>query len=304
MSGLIPPSEALPFARLKFIFHLLDPSTVLPAETFLNGMIKDADGTILAQDQRMSAYTKDLLQDFSRFQILETPISVLKKPSFQKNIFNECLFFGNSIFASVADKAVFVSAESPDFPQPHPHTNFVFATDGSLSQEKKPVTGGYAVVDFHGNSFSSPYQCDENTSITTLEILAIQKLLSLLSSAEESNSQVHLLIDSLSAIRLVLGLDVRTENIEILREVDRVRQILQSRGIKEVFVHVRSHRNNSVPLNTRVDRVAGVFSKSTSKEKSKCEPSCAISQCTACQWNKSVNDFVSSLNPTTKNIFQ
>lgn len=305
-SGLVPPSETLPFARLKFFFHLLSPETVIPAECFFNGKIEEpTEGKLLKQDRRVVTYVTELRQNFLRFGILETPISVLRRPSYQKNILNECMQFGNSIFASIADKGIEISSQTLSFPHPHQNTNFVLATDGSLSQNKKEKTGGFGVVDSHGNFFSKSHECNAETSITTLEILAIKKALSLLVAANATNCHVFFLVDSLSAIKLVLGLDVRREDFQVLREIDVLRLSLSKQKVAEFFIHVRSHRNTPVPLNSLVDHVVGSFSKSTNaQEKSKCEPICTSAKCEACLWNEKVNAFISSFNPTTKNIFK
>jgi ribonuclease HI len=211
--------------------------------------------------------------------------------------------FGNSIFASIAENGVFISAENQTFPPPHQTTNFVLATDGSLSQNKNPITGGFAVCDSNENAFSTSHICDKSTSITTLELLALKMAFSLIVSSKETNCAVFFLIDSLSAIKLILGLDVREEDLEILRDIDTFRKETKNRNIQEVFVHVRSHRNTPVPLNSRADHIAGKFSQSTFKDRSKCEQSCRSIKCNACTWNETVNSFILDLNPTTKNVF-
>ncbi len=295
LSKLCPPSQILPHARLKFLCHLLDESTVFPAECFLNGKI-EASGKILEQDKRTSTYAKQLLADLRQFQILDTPASILSK--FQKNILKECLQFGNSLFASVASRGIFVSATTPNFPPPH-QFNFLLATDGSLSKsddKNSPITGGYSVVDSFGRSCSCSYQCNEQTSSTTLELEAIRKAFSFLQAAHLSEGQVVFLVDSLSAIRLVLGLDARNEELALLRSIDEARMALPQ--IQEVFVHVRSHRKTPVALNEKADLVASKHSGSIFSTKTKCEASCTIlTKCEACAWNEKVNQYLSTFVP-------
>jgi ribonuclease HI len=305
VSGLTPPSKLLPFARLKFFFHLLSPDTVIPAECFLNGKIETEEGNLLDQDKRTSTYAQDLCNNLCKFRLLNIPSSILANPVFQKNIFNECVQFENSFFASVAGKGMFVCASRQNFPSPHLNTNFLFGTDGSLSQRKNiPATGGFAIVDPHERFFSSSYQCNEDTSSTTLELLALQQTFLFLRAARAENCVVFFLVDSLSAIRLTLGLDVRNEDSQILRKIDETRESLYKSEFQDVFIHVRSHRNVGVQLNTQADRLAGVFSHSAFVEKVKCKPECrALKQCEACEWNTKVNSFLSTINSTTKNIF-
>ena len=106
------------------------------------------------------------------------------------------------------------------------------------------------------------------------------------------------MIDSLSAIRLVLGLDVRSEDLEILRDIDSARKTLLRAGIKDCLIHVRSHRNIAVALNSEADFCAGVIAFSQSEqhhkeEIEKCPPECTrLNRCSACQWNKRVNAFL------------
>ena len=58
------------------------------------------------------------------------------------------------------------------------------------------------------------------TESTTLELLALAKLLSSLKISGTTEGSILLLVDSLSAIRLILGLDVRTKDLDILRSID------------------------------------------------------------------------------------
>jgi ribonuclease HI len=306
VSGLSSPSELLPLARLKFFFHLLLSDTVIPPECFLNGKIEDEGGNILAQDKRSSTYAQDLSKDLQKFRLIEIHSSILSNIIFQKNIYNECAQLGDSFFASVAAKGIFVSESKKTFPSLHPNTNFVFGTDGSLSQKRRnlPPTGGFAIVDAHGNFFSTSHECNEETSSTTLELLALQKTFLLLKEARAENCVVFLLVDSLSAIRLTLGLDIRNEDRQILREIDEARTFLYKLNFQDVFIHVRSHRNVPVKLNSQADRLAGAFSHSAFVEKVKCQPECpALKKCEACQWNSTVNAFLSTINPASKNIF-
>ncbi len=306
LSKLCPPSQTLPFARLKYFFHLLDADTVFPPECFLNGKVQGPNG-VLEHDKRAKTYAKQIQADFTNFNISEIPISILSKKPFQKNILKECIQFGNSIFASLAERGTLVSSKTPDFPPPHQFNNFVIATDGSLSKPPKkgdPVTGGYAVVDSFGNFYSSDAPCTEQTSSTTLELQAIKKAFFLLQLAPLPECQVIFLVDSLSALRLILGLDERAEDLHLLREIDKERLALNN--IQEVFIHVRSHRNTPVALNNKADKIAGKHSNSNFFERTKCEKSCSsIVKCEACSWNDKVNKHLASFlpTPTPTNLF-
>ncbi len=228
----------------------------------------------------------------------------LSKKHFQKNILKECIQFGNSLFATLAGRGIFVSSKTPEFPPPHQFNNFVFATDGSLSkpaQKGNPVTGGFAIVDSFGNFYSSETPCTEKTSSTTLELQAIKKAFSFLTAAHLPPCQVVFLIDSLSAIRLILGLDERNEDLELLREIDKERIALEN--VQEVFIHVRSHRKTPVELNNKADLIASKYSGSHFCDKTKCEKFCTnLVKCEACSWNEKVNTFLSSFLPTPTNF--
>ena len=133
-----------------------------------------------------------------------------------------------------------------------------------------------------------------------MELAAIKELFLSLSRSDIQTSTVILISDSLSAIRLTLGLDVRQENLEELREIDKARKILFEKNIKDVFIHVRSHRNIPVALNREADRYAGLssFLEGDNIEVEKCKAECSFqSPCEACKWNRRANEFLRSLSP-------
>lgn len=149
-------------------------------------------------------------------------------------------------------------------------------------------------------------------SSTTLELLAIKELFdSVAKNNETSNCFVVLLSDSLSALRLTLGLDERSDNLDILRSIDESRKITTQREIKEYFIHVRSHRNIAVPLNEQADYYAGSVAaarlNTINQDCKKCAQECTVkSPCSACAWNKEVNKFISQnyFTPLPIQIFQ
>ena len=297
LSGLKSPAETLPLARLKFFFHTLDKDTTYQSDCFLNGKLCAPQGSILPQDKRMATFSKSLLNDWKLFGVLDLSRKDASKKSFQKNILNECSHFGNSIFASVAGKGTFISEKNPDLPSIFIPQIHLFATDGSLTKTKKIKIGTFSVVDSFQSKHISEIQVTDSTSSTTLELLAIKTLLVSLQKEKVSNCSIILLSDSLSALRLMLGLDERSDELETFRETDGARKWLIENKVQEYFIHVRSHRNIPVPLNAKADFFAGSIAASrlgdAKPETEKCGTECAKqSPCSACLWNQKVNQFI------------
>ena len=121
-------------------------------------------------------------------------------------------------------------------------------------------------------------------------------------SETASDYVMIVLSDSLPAIRLTLGIDVRKEEREILREIDLSRKALLKNGFSDHLIHVRSHRNVPVPLNSLADFYAGGFAfamreEHHKKEHENCPAECSPSKlCPACVWNFQVNEFVKTLH--------
>jgi hypothetical protein len=156
------------------------------------------------------------------------------------------------------------------------------------------------VVDYFQNFSVSKLEFLEKTSSTFLEILALQKLYSALAQSDVNDCTIILIVDSMSAIKLILGLDVRREFFETLRDIDGFRKTLFDKNSKDIFIHVRSHRNVPVRLNSEADYYAGlhVMMEGAPSEAEKCPPECpAISLCQACQWNSQVNSFLKRIQP-------
>ena len=65
---------------------------------------------------------------------------------------------------------------------------------------------------------------------------------------------------------------------------------------KEYFIHVRSHRQTPVPLNSKADFYAGSIAAARLGEVSeskKCGTECTkVTPCAACSWNQKINFFV------------
>lgn len=296
LSGLKPPTETLPLARLKFFFHTLDKDTTYQSECFLNGKLFTPQKDMFKTDKRVLTFSKLLLKDWQTFGILDLSRKNASRKSFQKNILNECSHFGNSVFASVAGKGAFIYEESADLPTEVKQQIFLFATDGSLTNAKKVKIGTFSIV----NSWShyvSEFEVQEKTSSTTLEVLALKTLLAELKKKEISNCSVIILSDSLSALRLILGLDERSDDLETFREIDVSRKFLLEKQVQEYFIHVRSHRNVPVPLNSKADFWAGSIAAARlgkTHESQKCEPACTKqTPCSPCAWNRKINLFLS-----------
>ena len=179
--------------------------------------------------------------------------------------------FGSSIFAKVAGAGTLIEFLKPpkvaEFPTVLGIVHF-FATDGSVRKMPQgKFQGSFSVVDSFSNFFVHQIEFSKLPSSTYLELLALKKLFSALSKSEVQNCTVVLIIDSLSAIKLTLGLDVREENLEILRKIDISRKVLKEKNVKEFFLHVRSHRKVPVELNCKADDYAGVFAFCASAKK-------------------------------------
>ena len=237
------------------------------------------------------------MDDWKKFGVLDLSRKHASKKSFQKNILNECSQFGNSIFASVAGKGTFISEKDPELPPAIKPQIYVFATDGSLTKVKKIKIGTFSIVDAFQGTHVSEVPVTEKTSSTTLELLAIKTLLVALRKKEISNCSIILISDSLAALRLMLGLDERSGELEIFRETDGARKWLLENNVEEYFIHVRSHRNIPVPLNTKADVFAGSIAAArlgdAKPECEKCASECIRqSPCSACLWNRKVNHFL------------
>jgi hypothetical protein len=301
------PSELLPLARLRFFFHLLSKGTSFPAECFLNGKVVIAAerGILSVGDERIMTYTKSLKEDWKKFDLLDLPTQVAKVFSFQKNIFSQCSMFGRSVFARVAGKGAIIEFLQPPKIAVFPELSgmiHLFATDGSLTKTpQKTFRGTFSVVDAFQNFCVTKREFTEKTSSTYLELLALHNLFSALAKKDLRDCTVILIVDSLSAIKLTLGLDVRGDFFEILREIDGFRKTLFEKNVKDFFIHVRSHRNVFVKLNSEADMYAGVFSfmEGGHSEPEKCPPECTGSSlCQPCQWNHRVNEFLRGIQPT------
>ncbi len=194
---------------------------------------------------------------------------------------------------------------SPNFPLLTGTLHF-FATDGSMRKTKKEVKGSFSVVDSFGHFFVENVECDSKSSSTFLELLALKKLFSALAQEDLKNSTLIFLVDSLSAIKLTLGLDVRAEHLDLFGEIDEKQgKIFKNKNVEEIFIHVRSHRNVSVPLNLEADFYAGLphLGEGQPSNVEKCPPECKPqSLCQACQWNSKVNAFLASMHPTPKQL--
>ena len=255
--------------------------------------------------RRIATYTQRLSSDWRKFDLLDLRAEILRRDSFRKNIFTDCSVFGPSVFAKVAGNGRIIeflkSPERAEFPSVVGRAH-VFATDGSVTKiAPKKFRGSFAIVDHFNRSFISSLEFEKKPSSTQMELAAIRKLFSSLSTSDIQPSTIVILVDSLSAIKLTLGLDVRNENLEELREIDKARKILHEKDVRDIFLHVRSHRNIPVKLNREADRHAGLFSflEGDDCESEKCSHDCSReSPCQACQWNLEANIFLRSLNPT------
>ena len=83
-SQLPSPTEILPLARLKFIFHAVTEDTSYPVECFLNGKIVTPNEKLLTSDKRMFTYSSLLEKDWERFEILSLERDIASQKCFQK----------------------------------------------------------------------------------------------------------------------------------------------------------------------------------------------------------------------------
>lgn len=104
---------------------------------------------------------------------------------------------------------------------------------------------------------------------------------------------IILLVDSLSAIRLCVGKDVRKKEQQALREIDEYTiKLLDDRKASIHYIHGRSHRKCMVPWNDRADKLAGDVWEGLPGAKPKapevkCKEDCQpANPCSACKWNK------------------
>ena len=177
----------------------------------------------------------------------------------QKNIFQECARFGNSTLASILGRVFAYDAESQELPHIDPENCCtIFATDASFLRTEWGPIGSCAVVDTFGHSYMEAPEPGPEPSSTSFELAAIRLLLTSILRTQQVNFTIILLVDSLSAIRLCTGKDVRVKEQQTLREIDeRTIKLLDERKAKLHYIHVRSHRKNMVRWNDVADRIAG-----------------------------------------------
>ena len=181
----------------------------------------------------------------------------------------------------------------------------LFATDGSLEKTSFGPIGSCAIVDSFGHSYSDSPDLGLEPSSTAFELAAICTLFSSILRTQLTNTAVIILIDSLSAINLCAGKDIRMKDHQTLRNIDeRATKLLNDRNVKIHFIHVRSHRRIMVELNDLADQCAsrllnGVPSALPKNPTIKCKAECmTIAPCSACAWNAKVQEFVSKLKLT------
>ena len=96
----------------------------------------------------------------------------------------------------------------------------IFATDASFLKTEWGPMGSFAIVDTCGHSYFEIPDPGPDPSSTSFELAAIRALLKNLLRTQMTNTTIILLIDSLSAIRLCVGKDVRMKEQQTLREID------------------------------------------------------------------------------------
>ena len=118
--------------------------------------------------------------------------------------------------------------------------------------------GSFAIVDTLGHSYFEVTNTGPDPSSTSYELAAIRALLANILRTRITNVTIILLIDSLSAIRLCVGKDVRMKEQQTLREIDEhTIKLLDDRKASLHYIHVRSHRRCMVEWNDLADRLAG-----------------------------------------------
>ena len=164
--------------------------------------------------------------------------------------------------------------------------------------------GSFAIVDTLGHSYFEVADTGQEPSSTSFELAAIRALLANLLRTQITNTTIILLIDSLSAIRLCVGKDVRMKEQQILRVIDEhTIKLRDDRKASLHYIHVRSHRRCMVEWNDLADKLAGevwnglpgaIPKAPEMKCKADCQPA---SPCRACMWNQKVNAFLQDLHP-------
>ncbi len=103
LSQMKPPSEIIPLAHLKFLFHLLSENSIVSPEPFFNGLI-EFPNTLPQRDNKFTNYANTIKGELASFNLLHVEKKILSSPLNQKNIYQECARFGNSILASIMER--------------------------------------------------------------------------------------------------------------------------------------------------------------------------------------------------------
>ena len=306
LSNMKPPSEILPLAHLKFFFHLLSAESEIEPEPYCNGFI-EYPGSSGQRNNKFAHLASTLRRELLEFNILHIEKSILSQSLNQKNIFLECARFNNSTLASILGR-IFMYSEttSPQLPQIDPTAPCaIFATDASFLKTEWGPMGSFAIVDTLGHSYFEIPDPGPDPSSTSFELAAIRALVVNLLRTQMTHMTVIMIVDSLSAIRLCVGKDVRMKEQQALREIDeRTIKLLDERQVSLHYIHVRSHRRHMVPWNDLADKLAGEVWEGLPGAKPKapemkCKEDCQpANPCSACMWNTNVVSFLQKLHPT------
>ncbi len=303
LSGMKPPSELIPLAHLKFLFHLLSEQSIVSPEPYLNGLI-DFPTMLTQRNKIFNSLANTMQKELEVFKLLHVEIKTLSQVVNQKNIFQECATFGSSTLARIIGRVHTYEEESKQLPQIDPTSSCaVLATDASFFKTEWGPMGSFAIVDTFGHRYVEAPEPGPDPSSTAFELAAIHSLL--INFLRTSTINIHLLIlvDSLSSIRLCAGKEVRTKELKVLREIDeRTIQLLDERNVTLHYVHVRSHRKNMVYWNDLADRTAGEFwsglpGARPKRPETKCGSDCSPKKsCSACEWNLKVMAALQEIN--------
>ena len=300
--GMARPSLILPLARLRMFMHLLSPRCNIRPESLFNSQLQ-IEGRRVPRGNRTSSYALTLRNDLGTFGLLNVMKTELRDTQVQKNVFDECCKFGNSVLATLLGKVTYIDATNTQGLRNYEalRKNFLFATDASFVRDTTvgKSVGAFAIVDNFENWRAQSFPCTDETSITQIELEAIRRLLAGILRTQLTDAQVVIITDSLSSVKLIQGLFRRKKEIDITREINQLMKCFLERKVNLDFIHVFSHRKVEVLVNKQADYYASwkllcsTECTGSMTEALKCEASCTMAtRCAECTWNSSVTEVV------------